>query len=64
MRGYRRRGRQARVVLAAAQDPPVITRSTHDLIMHDGGMRERLDASEDPDAERAFWDGFVTGVRA
>ena len=27
-------------------------------------MAERLAASEDPDAESAFWAGFITGVRA
>jgi hypothetical protein len=42
---------------------PQMPRELYDRIMADG-LRERLDASEDPDAESAFWGGFVTGVRA
>ncbi len=32
--------------------------------MLEGGMRERLDASVDPDADEAFRGGFVDGVGA
>lgn len=28
------------------------------------GMRERLDASVDPDAYARFWEGFIHGARA
>jgi hypothetical protein len=52
---------QALDVLAAG--PPQVPRELYDWIMGDG-LRERLDASVDPDAESAFWGGFVTGVRA
>jgi hypothetical protein len=47
---------------AAAEDPQSIAASVRDQIA--AGMRERLDASEDPDAESAFWAGFRDGVRA
>jgi hypothetical protein len=50
-------------VAAAAQEPPRIAESLRRVIM-DAGIRERLDASEDPDAEGAFWAGFRDGVRA
>jgi hypothetical protein len=50
-------------VVEAAQEPPRIPTRTRDQIMN-AGMRERLDESEDPDAEGAFWAGFCHGVRA
>jgi hypothetical protein len=56
-------GRTYDLVAEAAKEPPVIAAQVRDLIM-EGGMRERLDASEDPDAEGAFWAGFRDGVRA
>lgn len=46
-----------------AADPPLIPEDLRVRIM-DAGMRERLDASEDPHAESAFWVGFVNGARA
>lgn len=51
-------------LVEAAKETPVLGVDTRDLIMVEGGMRERLDASEDPDAESAFWAGFRDGVRA
>jgi len=47
---------------AAAEDPQRLAAWARDQIL--AGMRERLDASEDPDAESAFWAGFRDGVRA
>jgi hypothetical protein len=35
-----------------------------EIVLGDGGMRDRLEASIDPNAEAAFWGGFVHGVRA
>ena len=47
---------------AAAEDPQRLAAWARDQIL--AAMRERLDASEDPDAESAFWAGFRDGVRA
>jgi hypothetical protein len=53
------------VLRALAADTPRVPAELRDLIMGSpGGMAERLAASEDPDAESAFWGGFRTGVRA
>jgi hypothetical protein len=57
------KGRKIDPLLAAAHKPPVIATEVRDQLM-DEGMRERLDASDDPDAESAFWAGFGDGVRA
>jgi hypothetical protein len=46
----------------AAEDPQRLAAWARDQIL--AAMRERLDASEDPDAESAFWAGFRDGVRA
>jgi hypothetical protein len=51
-------------VVAAAAEPPRIAEQMRRWLMDDCGVRERLDASEDPDAESAFWGGFQSGVRA
>jgi hypothetical protein len=51
------------VIEGMALDPPSIPEGIVDEI-REVGMRERLDASEDPDAEAAFWAGFAHGVRA
>jgi hypothetical protein len=51
-------------VAAAAQEPPHIAEDVRRYLMDTAGMRERLDASEDPDADGAFWAGFRDGVRA
>ena len=57
-------GNEIDPVAAAAQNPPHIAEATRHKIMDDGGMQERLAASDDPDAEGAFWAGFRDGVRA
>jgi len=49
-------------IAATAEDPQRIAASVRDQIT--AAMRERLDASEDPNAESAFWAGFRDGVRA
>jgi hypothetical protein len=58
------RGTTAGQLEPLAADPPQIPPLLRDRIMDEWGMRERLDASEDPDADSAFWGGFVSGVRA
>jgi hypothetical protein len=35
-----------------------------EVVLEPGGMLKRLEASIDPNAEDAFWGGFVHGVRA
>jgi hypothetical protein len=49
-------------VAVSAEHAQRIASSVRDQIT--AAMRERLDASEDPDAESAFWAGFRDGVRA
>ena len=58
------RGAMSGQLRPLAADPPQIPSLLRDRIMGEWGMRERLDASEDPDADSAFWGGFVSGVRA
>jgi hypothetical protein len=59
-----RDGHPVDVVAEAAKKPPQIPDDVRRMIMDEAGMRERLDASEDPDADGAFWAGFRDGVRA
>jgi hypothetical protein len=47
---------------ALAQDPPKLPEHLRRSILEE--MAERLAASDDPDAEAAFWSGFSCGVRA
>jgi hypothetical protein len=49
--------------LAALTDTGLVSAETRETVLA-AGMRERLDASKDPDAEEAFWGGFVHGARA
>jgi hypothetical protein len=57
-----REGEKIDPLAVSAEDPQRIAASVRDQIT--AAMRERLDASEDPDAESAFWAGFRDGVRA
>jgi hypothetical protein len=57
-----REGDKIDPVAVSAGDPQGIAAPVRDQIT--AAMRERLDASEDPDAESAFWAGFRDGVRA
>lgn len=49
---------------ALAGDPPQVPPLLRDRIMDEWGMWERLAASEYCDADGAFWQGFVQGIRA
>ena len=55
-------GTPGEVLDALAGDPPQVPSELYEHIMD--GMAERLADGEDPDAEEAFWAGFVHGVRA
>jgi hypothetical protein len=57
-----REGNKIDPIAASAGDPQRIAAPVRDQIT--AAMRERLDASEDPDAENAFWAGFRDGARA
>jgi hypothetical protein len=54
----------AEQLAALAADPPQVSDGLRVWLMDDCGMAERLAASDDPDAKRAFWRGFAHGVRA
>ena len=58
------RGEMAGDLGALADDPPHVPPLLRDRIMGEWGMWERLAASEYCDADGAFWQGFVEGVRA
>ena len=58
------RGEMAGDLGALADDPPQVPTLLRDRIMDEWGMWERLAASEYCDADGAFWQGFVEGVRA
>jgi hypothetical protein len=45
-------------------DAEQVPDDVREVMLGHGGMRERLEASIDPNAEAAFWGGFVHGVRA
>jgi hypothetical protein len=59
--------RSARNRLAPSRTSPTVKRWLFPSSLRQqtmDAMRERLDASDDPDAESAFWDGFNHGMRA
>lgn len=45
-------------------DTEQVPDDVREVVLGDGRMRDRLEASIDPNAEGAFWGGFVHGVRA
>jgi hypothetical protein len=45
-------------------DTEQVSDDVRETVLGAGGMRDRLEASIDPNAEAAFWGGFVHGVRA
>jgi hypothetical protein len=45
-------------------DTEQVPDDVREIVLGDGRMRDRLEASIDPNAEAAFWGGFVHGVRA
>ena len=45
-------------------DTEQVPDDVREVVLERGGMRDRLEASIDPNAEAAFWGGFVHGVRA
>jgi hypothetical protein len=59
-------GNRVGALTEAARDTPHIPDAVRAMILDadGGGIQERLDASEDPDAEGAFWAGFRDGVRS
>jgi hypothetical protein len=57
------RGEMAGDFGALAADPPRVPAFLRSRIMNEWGMGERLAASEYCDADGAFWQGFVQGVR-
>ena len=61
---YDEDGRERDPVAEAARETPHIADDLRRSLMEEGGLRKRLDASEDPDAESAFWAGFRDGARA
>jgi hypothetical protein len=65
LQAYNEEGVAIDLLTAMAGGPPHIPENMRRWIMGPPvGMAERLAASEDPDAEDAFWAGFGEGVRA